>query len=362
MVIILVLCLSIFLWYPAAKKLSSWLANLLKPWQFKSIEWLFAILLSTIGIWFINTHVFSFYTLRSSSMRPSYDNNELVFINKLAYGAATNINTPHRYKRLKGYSEMTKGDVLAFHFPEADTSFVDYPDEDYYFIKRQYENTGKYTPILDAKVQFNNVSERKIFIKRLIAVPGDTLQYINGQYFINHVKSPFNSHCINKYEIKTDTPTAVKHDIRKYALTSYRENGSQLIEMKADQVNKNNWNEYLLPIEETLNMPNIYVFPFKQNYFWNASYLGPIIIPTKDKTVRLTLTNVFLYKRIIESYEGNQLSIQEKQIFINGKLSNEYTFKMNYYWVAGDNKFHSFDSRYWGFVPENHIIGRVDKL
>ena len=113
---------------------------------------------------------------------------------------------------------------------------------------------------------------------------------------------------------------------------------------------------------EPLNMPDAYVFPFSPYYFWNASYWGPVVVPLKGSTVSLTLRELPLYRRIIETYEGNQLELEGAVIKINGKVAKNYTFKMNYYWVAGDNRPHSFDSRYWGFVPENHIVGTVSVL
>jgi signal peptidase I len=352
---------SIYTWHPSSQKTIKALAGRLQIWQRRTFEWLLAISIAIVGIWFINTYIFTFYELRSNSMRPALENNEFVFINKLAYGAAINVNSPDDYRRIQGYTSMTKGDVIAFHFPEADSNFVEYPNEDYYFIKRQYKNTRKYTPILDTEVQYKPVSKRKTFIKRLIATPGDTLQFVNGEYSINGCLSPFNKFNINKYRIKKDTPLNIRQTIRQQAITSYRENGWELIEIKAERVHQSDWRDYVSAVEETLNMPNVYVFPFKQDFLWNASYLGPLIIPTKNRTVQLSLSNIHLYKRIIESYELNQLKIEGDQIIINGKISCDYTFKMNYYWVSGDNRFHSFDSRFWGFVPENHIIGRVEK-
>ncbi len=295
-------------------------------------------------------------------MLPAFYNNELIVINKLAYGPAIHPNKVGEYRRLNGYSEMNSGDIIAFYFPEGDTSFVDFKSEDYHFIKRQFETTHTYNPLLDGKVKANKVTKRQVYIKRLVALPGDTLRIVNGDAFINNVPCRFNKLTIARYEVSSNTPSQVIDRMIKSAATSYRENGSQLIEISSSIVEENNWNQYLVKVEEVMNMPNTNVFPFKASYLWNASWLGPVIMPTKGKTVHLTLTNLPLYRRIIEAYEENTLSVVNDQIFINNKRTSEYTFKLNYYWVSGDNKKHSFDSRYWGFVPENHIIGRVEKL
>ncbi len=359
---ILLFVAAIILWQPACRKICRPFINRLSAFQIKLLEWLFAISVSAFCIWFINTYAVGFYTLQSSSMSPSHNINEPIVINKLAYGTAFHIDDSKRYRRLNGYSHMQHGDVIAFHFPEADTSFVNHSQENYHFIKRQYHATKHYNSLLDEAVQYNPVGQRKIFIKRLIALPGDTLKIVAGEYFINSKTLPCNALMVARYTLNSTSPEQIKESIRKNAITTFRENDTQIIEMQRRLVKANAWEPYLSLQEETMNMPNTYVYPFRASYFWNASYLGPIIIPTKDKTVRLTLTNLPLYKRIIEAYEGNTLSLKGNSIFINGKISTEYTFKMNYYWVAGDNLKHSFDSRYWGFVPENHIIGRVEKL
>ncbi|MCG8582887.1 MAG: signal peptidase I [Bacteroidales bacterium] len=313
-------------------------------------------------LWFVNSYILSFYTIKASSMLPAFYNNELIVINKLAYGPAIHPNKTDDYRRLNGYSEMKSGDIIAFFFPEGDTSFVDFTGEDYHFIKRQFETTHNYNPLLDGKVKANRVTRRQVYIKRLIALPGDTLSIIDGDYFVNNVPCAFNNLTIARYKVKDNAPSNEVDQMIKSAATSYRENGSQLIEIQSSIVHERNWSEHLSRVEEILNMPNTNVFPFKANYLWNASWLGPVIMPTKGKTVRLTLTNLPLYKRIIEAYEENSLAVVDGQIFINNKKVSEYTFKLNYYWASGDNKKHSFDSRYWGFVPENHIIGRVEKL
>jgi len=359
LLITIVFAVSVLLWRPAWHHQVLAFIKRLSPFQYKIGEWGLALVLALFVIWFIQSFLFSFYTVRSTSMLPTLQADELVLVNKLAYGKAIRKNDSRRYRRLNGYSKVNYADVIAFHFPEADTAFKAHSKEDYYFIKRQYETTKSYNPLLDSELINNKVSKRKPFIKRVVALPGDTLKISDGNIYVNNIYQELNEIAVSRYRVKPKVANELKAEILKVAFQNYRESGYQLVELQGETVRRKGWDEYLVKVTDPMNRPSPYVFPFAQSYFWNASHLGPIILPTQGKTIQLTLANIPLYKRIIESYEGNALAVKERQIFINGERSDQYTFRMNYYWVAGDNKKHSFDSRFWGFVPENHIIGKV---
>jgi len=353
---------SIFVWHPSVSKavLQKWRQLPLK--QQMRWEWLPILSGGVILIWFVNSFLFSVYTIHSSSMVPAISPGTVLVMNKFKTGSARSINSVNNYYRLGGIRGFERGDVVIFHFPEADSVFEDHPYENYYFKQRQYNVTKAFSPILQSKVMYQPVSERPLFIKRILALAGDTLQIVEGNIHVNGKESITNKEAVEKYTVNSDTPVRVKEKINKLAQSHYKEKDRQVVEVLQNHVAKHQVESFLEKDSEPLNMPDAYVFPFSPYYFWNASYWGPVVVPLKGSTVSLTLRELPLYRRIIETYEGNQLELEGAVIKINGKVAKNYTFKMNYYWVAGDNRPHSFDSRYWGFVPENHIVGTVSVL
>jgi len=352
----------VYVWHPSANKvvLNKWRQLPLK--QRKRWEWLPLVSGGVILIWFVNSFLFSVYTIHSSSMVPALSSGTVLVMNKFKTGSARSINSPDNYYRLGGLRGFERGDVVIFHFPEADTVFEEHPYENYYFKQRQYSVTKTFNPMLRNKVLFQPVSERPLFIKRIVALPGDTVQIVDGNIRVNRIVSDVNSDAVEKYVLNEDAPTKIKEKVIGLAQTHYKEKDHQIVEILQRKVESNGFEAFLERDGDPLNMPDAYVFPFSSYYFWNASYWGPIVVPMKGSSVNLSLRELPIYRRIIETYEGNQLEVDEAVIKINGSPVANYTFKMNYYWVAGDNRPHSFDSRYWGFVPENHMVGTVSAV
>nr|WP_321408950.1 signal peptidase I [uncultured Carboxylicivirga sp.] len=360
--ILLLLGHFILLWHqPTQKKLINFW-NKTKTRKKNLIGWFLASFYAIIILLFINNYLFGIYTLQSSSMEPTYHTGNFFIMNKIEIGTGKSIDNVDTYHRLIGLDNLDYGEVIVFYFPEADTVFSDAPKENYHFKKREARISGKPNNMANKPIAFSPVHERPRFIKRIVALPGDTLQIINGENFINGKEYEYNSIFINKYSLNANTPRNIRSSILNEANATYTEDNQQIIEIQSKTVTQRNWGEYLEGVERPLNLADPYIFPFSTSSLWNASFWGPAVIPAKDSTIELNENNLPLYWRIMEAYEGNKVELKNGKIYLNDKECKQYTFKLNYYWVAGDNRPHSFDSRYWGFVPENHIIGVINKL
>nr|WP_321451214.1 signal peptidase I [uncultured Carboxylicivirga sp.] len=361
LVILLIIHLFVLWHQPTQKRINIWFNKQSKHNQ-NIYSWILASVYAIIIILFINVYFFGIYTLRSSSMEPTYKTGNVFIMNKVEIGTGKSIDDPDSYHRIRGIDKLDYGEVIVFHFPEADTVFIDHPKENYHYKKRELKLSGKANSMKNSKTEFTPINQRPRFIKRIIAIPGDTLKIIDGNYYINSQLYQYNNLLINKYVLQKNTPKNIQSSILNNAHSAYTEDGKQIIEIQEKVVENHKWTIYLKRQEQPLNMPDPYIFPFSTSSLWNASFWGPSVIPAKGTTIEINEDNIALYIRIIETYEGNKIKLRGRDIYINGKICHHYTFKMNYYWVAGDNRPHSFDSRYWGFVPENHIIGVINKL
>ena len=320
-------------------------------------EWAEAIIFATVATTLIRTFFIEAYVIPSGSMESSLLIGDYLFVSKINYGARTPI-TPvafpfaHHtlpsfnikaywdgiqlpYYRLPGLTEVKKGDVVVFNYPmDADSPL--------------------YRP----------VDKRENFIKRCQGIPGDTIALLNAQVYVNNHMAPNPPEGQPAFIVHTDG-TALKPDVLSllhidvgaqsvppnYEMLMTRQSAAKL----KTYPNVKSVTEYSLLRNEF----DPQIFPHDSHFKWNVDNLGPIIIPKRGWTVKLDSTTIPIYKRAIEVYENNKVKLAGRDISINGKKATDYTFKLNYYWMMGDNRHNSDDSRFWGFVPEDHIEGKA---
>ncbi|MFT3738258.1 MAG: signal peptidase I [Breznakibacter sp.] len=309
----------------------------------KTVYWLAMVSVSVTMVVFVKTYLLDLLRLPSNSMAPNFRSGQIVVINKLSIGPRLDAHHIDRYTRANGFSSIKRFDIAVFNFPISDSLPLHAVAVD------TASKSNFIATVLD-----RYISIRPRYIKRIVALPGDTFEIRSGQAFVNNlsIKGRFNQ--IARY--KTIGPNAgpllkASHAHIYNSCTYKKDTLVELSTLTADSLHLQCI--ALFSLEKDMPDPNI----FPHTFFWNSDHIGPVVIPQKGATVSIDHKNIDLYKRIIKDYEGNMLDIKKTDIFINGAKARSYTFKLNYYWVMGDNQPHSFDSRYWGFLPENHIIG-----
>jgi signal peptidase I len=351
-----------------------------------TLEWISVILLAvvcsfTIKILFVET-----YKIPTPSMEETLLAGDYIFVSKLAYGPrlpetplaipffhnklpsgkksySEKLKTP--YKRLKGFSKVKRDDIIVFNFPEGDTMVVQYPGQNYYSLIRQY---GRDYILSEFEIISHPVDKRENYIKRCIALPGDTLMISEGKVWIDGFKRDELPLQKFKYYVTTRGSPLPDYlldslNILKSSVTYNPVNSLYVLYLANENVESLRSFPMVRSIsrytEPTLSFQNLEIFPHSSHYRWTGDNFGPLRIPARGDTIQLDNLNLPLYQRIIDIYEDNDLAIINGVIHINGVPASNYVIKMNYYFVMGDNYHNSADSRYWGFVPEDHLLGKA---
>ena len=369
-------------------------------------EWVDAILYALVLVYFIFIFLFQNFQIPTPSLEKSMLVGDFLLVSKVHYGPRIPqtplhfpltqhtlpiVNTKSYiegwqlpYHRLKGLGEIKRNDIVVFNFPAGDTVASNMPNPDYYTLKHYY---GKEALQRDknrfGEIIYRPVDRREAYVKRCIGMPGETFEmrdnvvYINGEALEQPKKIQFN------YFVKTNGTMISEKTFDAWGVSvddrAYTNNSSNAPYLYArlgiTPESNGTYNPvYHMPltqealakvkassfVTQVVEEPGEFggeVYPLDTIHHWSRADFGPLWIPSRGATIQLTPDNYTLYERVIRNYEGNTLDMRDGVIYVNGEPTNEYTFKMDYYMMLGDNRDNSADSRYWGFVPEDHVIG-----
>ena len=383
------------------------------------MDWADAIIFALAAVYVINIYFFQNYQIPSSSLEKSLLVGDFLFVSKMSYGprvpntplafplaqhtlpilnTKSYLDKPHwDYKRVTGFGKVKRNDIVVFNFPAGDTVALKMQNPDYYTIcySISQENNisgaqaGQYVrshPETFGKVVYRPVDRRENYVKRCIGLPGETLRVVNNQVFINGVAiqdepgvqynyfvqtkgSYISDEQFRKWGVSKDDRALLNQDHYLIGLLPFRKNEDGSINpvyhfpatrALIESIRNSHAIDTVIIEPDAVGDYQLggTTYPLNARFPWTRDHFGPLWIPAKGATIKLTADNLILYERVIRNYENQKLEIKGGVAYIDGKKADTYTFKMDYYWMMGDNRHNSADCRAWGFVPEDHIVGK----
>ena len=376
----------------------------------KSIyDWIDDIIFALVAVYFINLFIFQNYQIPSSSLEKSLLVGDYLFVSKVSYGPRVP-NTPLSfplvqntlpilncksyldwpswdYKRVAGLGQIQRNDIVVFNFPAGDTVATLQQNPDYYTLVQMYGREAvRMNKQSFGEIIYRPVDKRENYVKRCVGLPGDSLSIRNNQVYINGKAAQNPKNMQLNYFVETKTPLT-ETMFRNWGVSrdDYMPYGQpctvtdpETLSFLGFQPNANGTYNlvYRFPMTEAMvaqvkKLPSVkkvivepeiiggtMYYPVDYDNGWTRDNYGPIWIPKRGATIELTPENLALYRRCIKNYEHNELEEKDGVVYINGEKATTYTFQYDYYWMMGDNRHNSADSRSWGFVPEDHIVGK----